>query len=83
MGFSGRSSVQVVRVFNRSSRSGCSGVQPFGRDAVAHCSVVRLGGCIFFLIGGSPRLWVRQFFPCAGFSGCRVVGLSFTVKFIL
>lgn len=39
MGFSGRSTVQVVRVFNRSSRSG---VQPFGRDAVAHCSVGRV-----------------------------------------
>ena len=62
---------QVVQVFNRSSRSGCSGVQPFGRDAVAHCSVGRV---YIFLIGGSPRLWVRQFFPCAGFVGAVVYG---------
>ena len=62
----------LVRLFGLLVRSGCSSVQVvrlFGRVDVA-CWWVAY---VFVFIGWVPRLWVRQFFPCAGFSGCRVV----------
>ena len=54
----------VVRVVSPFRLCGCSGVLMLRVVRVVYVY------CFFRRV---PRLWVRQFFPCAGFSGCRVV----------
>ena len=69
MGFSGRSSVQVVRVFNR------SGVMPV--------RIVRLGGCIFFNWWVPPFVGSPIFSVCGVCRGCRLRVNLFYNPFVL